>query len=277
MNKILFVNDITCLGKVALNVSIPLVAITGNPFDILPTVLLSSHTAYPNYHKVNLTNEMSYILNHFKTLGNTHQTILTGYFYNHQQIIKFIDLLNNDTTLVVDPIMGDNGKLYSGMDKHYVFALQKLCQHANLIIPNLTEACLLCDIDYPEMITEQFINDVILKLRKTYNHFIITGVIIDNTIHVYYYNGSSTQKFSINRISDNFFGTGDIFATLITVAIHNHISIEKMIVFAMRFIVNCIQDTINYQYNKKEGIVVAHQLQQLYNFIIKENHENKHN
>ncbi len=276
MNKILLVNDITCLGKVALNVSIPLVATTGNPFDILPTVLLSSHTAYPHYHKVDLTNEMMNILNHFKILNNTHQTVLTGYFYNHQQIIKFIDLLDTKKTLIVDPIMGDNSKLYSGMDNNYIIALQKLCQHADLIIPNLTEACLLCNIDYPTIVTNDFVEKVILKLQTTYNHFIITGVIIQNTIYVYYYNGNLTQKFSIERISDNFFGTGDIFSTLITVAIHNDISVEKMIVFAMQFIVNCIQDTVKYQHNKKEGIVVSHQLQQLYNFI-KEQHENKHN
>lgn len=263
MKKILLMNDICCSGNVALTISLPIAKALQCDTDIIPTVLLSNHTAYQNVYKQNLTEEMTNILHKMQQSQLFYDAILTGYFYDAFQIQQLNTISTISNTLIVDPIMGDNGKLYQGIDTSYVEAMKQLCQQAELIIPNLTEACLLSNTPYPQTITETTIHTILKKLLKLgCRNVIISGIVLENQINVYYTNSKQTFKFQTTKIPGNYFGTGDLFSTLISVFYIQNKPFETCIPYAMEFVKKCIIDT-TYEKEPQKGIVIQKQIQHL--------------
>ena len=154
MKKILIANDLPGIGKVALAPAIPIFAFCQIETILLPTVLLSSHTGgFKNIAIADQTEFMRQSLYQWENLEIKPDAVLTGYFRNTEQIelmVDTIEKLPESTKIFIDPIMGDNGKLYSGFTKEHVEAMRKLIQKADVIYPNITEACLLTDTPYPK-------------------------------------------------------------------------------------------------------------------------------
>ena len=146
MKKILIANDLPGIGKVALAPAIPIFACCQIETMLLPTVLLSSHTGgFKNIAIAEQTEFMRQSLFQWENLELKPDAVLTGYFRNPEQIELMVDTIEKlpaSTKLFVDPIMADNGKLYSGFTAEHVEAMRKLIQQADVIYPNITEACL---------------------------------------------------------------------------------------------------------------------------------------
>lgn len=181
MKKILIANDLPGIGKVALAPAIPIFACCQIETILLPTVLLSSHTGgFKNIAIAEQTEFMRQSLCQWENLELNPDAILTGYFRNTEQIeliIDTIEKLPEPKKIFVDPIMGDNGKLYSGFTAEHVDTMRKLIQHADVIYPNITEACLLTETAYPSgKITMDFTRELAKKLAPLGpKHVIITG------------------------------------------------------------------------------------------------------
>lgn len=181
MKKILIANDLPGIGKVALAPAIPIFACCQIETILLPTVLLSSHTGgFKNIAIADQTEFMRQSLYQWENLELKPDAVLTGYFRNTEQIelmVDTIEKLPKSTKIFVDPIMGDNGKLYSGFTAEHVDAMRKLIQHADVIYPNITEACLLTETAYPTgKITMDFTRELAKKLAPLGpKHVIITG------------------------------------------------------------------------------------------------------
>ena len=250
MKKILIANDLPGIGKVALAPAIPIFACCQIETMLLPTVLLSSHTGgFKNIAIAEQTEFMRQSLKQWQELGLKSDAVLTGYFRNSEQIelmVDTIEKLPESTQVFVDPIIADNGKLYSGFTAEHVGAMRKLIQKADVIYPNITEACLLTDTPYPtEKITINFTRELAKKLALLGpKYVIITGCPNSEEFtgaQLYSKETDSFFDFYKTKYPHHFYGTGDTLAALATACILQGMSIEDALAFTLQFIDEVLQ------------------------------------
>ena len=215
--RILAINDISCVGKCSLAATLPIISACGIECNMLPTAILSTHTGgFEGYTFHDLTAEIPAILNHWKNLGLQFDYIYSGYLGSIKQIDMVLELKNTflkeNGRLIVDPVMGDNGKLYAGFTDAYVKKMLSLCAAADYILPNETEACYLTDTPYP--LTNQTAPLALQKLTVLCKNPIITGVADGEQISVYYTREEGDLAIHTNENVEGFFcGAGDVFAS----------------------------------------------------------------
>ena len=250
MKKILVANDLPGIGKVALAPAIPIFACCQIETMLLPTVLLSSHTGrFKNIAIAEQTEFMKQSLTQWKELELNPDAVLTGYFRNVEQIelmIDTIDKLPGSTQVFVDPVMADNGNLYSGFTVEHVDAMKKLIQQAQVIYPNITEACLLTDTPYPTgKITINFTRELAKKLALLGpKYVIITGCPdIEEFTGAQLYSKETDSFFDFykTKYPHHFYGTGDTLAALATACILQGMPIEDALSFTLQFIDEVLQ------------------------------------
>lgn len=273
MKRILTIQDISCLGKCSLTVALPIISAMGVETCVLPTAVLSTHTAFKGFAFCDLTPNLNQITNHWKQEKIHFDAIYTGYLGSFEQInlmnklfddFAGKDSLSKDTIKIVDPCMADNGKLYTGFTKEFAAAMAELCGKANVIVPNMTEACFLLDIPYVKSgYTVSYIKDILLKLSGlgaarvvlkgvefTEDESDMKGVAGKIGIAAY---DSRTQKFSWyfhKKMPVSFHGTGDIFASVLTGALMRDLPFEKSYSLAADFVVESIRQTLeHHDYN----------------------------
>ena len=215
--RILAINDISCVGKCSLAATLPIISACGIECNLLPTAILSTHTGgFNGYTFHDLTKDIPSILEHWKTLGLTFDYIYSGYLGSIEQIDMVLqiqrDFLEEGGKLIVDPVMGDNGKLYARFTDAFVRKMRTLCEAADYILPNETEACYLSDIPYP--LTNKTAPIALKNLTKLCKKPMITGVASDNQISVYYIDENGASATHSNENVEGFFcGAGDVFAS----------------------------------------------------------------
>ena len=250
MKKILIANDLPGIGKVALAPAIPIFACCQIETILLPTVLLSSHTGgFNNIAIAEQTEFMRQSLYQWGHLELKPDAVLTGYFRNTEQIelmVDNIEKLPESTKIFIDPIMGDNGKLYSGFTKEHVEAMRKLIQKADVIYPNITEACLLTDTPYPTgKITMDFTRELAKKLAALGpEYIIITGCPESEEltgVQLYTKETDAFFDFYKTKYPHHFYGTGDTLAALATACILQEMSTEDALSFTLKFIDEVLQ------------------------------------
>ena len=250
MKKILIGNDLPGIGKVALAPAIPIFACCQIETMLLPTVLLSSHTGgFKNIAIAEQTEFMRQSLFQWENLKLKPDAVLTGYFRNPEQIelmVDTIEKLSTSTKLFVDPIMADNGKLYSGFTQEHVEAMRKLIQQADVIYPNITEACLLTDTPYPTgKITMDFTRELAKKLAELGPEYIIITGCPDSEdltgVQLYTKETDAFFDFYKTKYPHHFYGTGDTLAALATACISQEMSIEDALSFTLKFIDEVLQ------------------------------------
>ena len=250
MKKILIANDLPGIGKVALAPAIPIFACCQIETILLPTVLLSSHTGgFKNIAIADQTEFMRQSLYQWENLEIKPDAVLTGYFRNTEQIelmVDTIEKLPESTKIFIDPIMGDNGKLYSGFTQEHVEAMRKLIQKADVIYPNITEACLLTDTPYPRgKITMDFTRKLAKKLVDLGPEYIIITGCPDSEeltgVQLYTKETDVFFDFYKTKYPHHFYGTGDTLAALATACILQEISVEDALSFTLTFIDEVLQ------------------------------------
>lgn len=250
MKKILIANDLPGIGKVALAPAIPIFACCQIETMLLPTVLLSSHTGgFKNIAIAEQTAFMKQSLKQWQELDLKPDAVLTGYFRNSEQIELVVDTIGKlpaSTQVFVDPIMADNGKLYSGFTAEHVEAMRKLIQKADVIYPNITEACLLTDTPYPSgKITMDFTRELAKKLAELGPEYIIITGCPDSEeltgVQLYTKKTDSFFDFYKTKYPHHFYGAGDTLAALATACILQEMSIEDALSFTLKFIDEVLQ------------------------------------
>ncbi len=199
MKKILTIQDISCLGKCSLTVALPLLSALGNETVILPSALLSTHTMFKDFTFKDLSDQMLPICKHWQKEQVKFDAIYTGYLGNKEMIetVKQIisEFKTTDTMVFIDPVMADNGKLYPGFDTEYAAENASLCALADMIVPNISEACFLTGIPYQEEYDEAYIKRLLKGLLDLgAQNVIITGVSLSaNKTGVYAYEKANDQ------------------------------------------------------------------------------------
>ncbi len=218
------VHDMSCVGRCALTVVIPALAAMGVQPVPLPTAVLSTHTGgYKGMAVRDLTGFLPECIAHWKTLDLKLDAVYSGYLASVSQVDMVKSLIEwqkeaNDALTVVDPVMGDEGKLYSAIPRDMPSYMKELCDEADLITPNLTEAALMLNLPYPDGPMEM---SALLPMLKGFSAkvTIITSVTLTDGRHVnvcHVRKTGETFLCAYNRIPVHYPGTGDLFTSVLT-------------------------------------------------------------
>lgn len=259
MKRIVTIQDISCVGKCSLTVALPIISAMGIETAVIPTAVLSTHTAFKNFTYRDLTGDLPKIAKHWKQEKFNFDGIYTGYLGSIEQIdiLKefFKQFKTPDNFIFIDPVMADNGKLYAGFDANFVKEMKKLCKMADIIVPNLTEASYMLEKEYKEIYSEQEIKDILIELSNLGPKYVVlTGVSFKyNKLGVMSYNKETNEFFTYfkEKIPAKYHGTGDIFASTLVGAITNNNTLEEGLKIAVDYVWETINDT--YKTNKKDA------------------------
>ena len=251
MKRIVTVQDISCVGKCSLTVALPIISAMGVEAAILPTAVLSTHTAFKKGFTLHdLTGEIAPITAHWKSEGIDFDAIYTGYLASFDQIDLVKQMAKDfpDALLFVDPAMGDNGKLYYGFDQAFAKKMAELCSIADIIVPNMTEASFMLGIPYvSEGYSEEYVKDVLRKLcAMGAKKAALTGVSLEESkTGVMAYDSETDEFFSYyhDRIPVQYHGTGDVFASACVGALSVGKSLEEALVIAADYTCESIRLT----------------------------------
>ena len=252
-SKILTVQDISCVGQCSLTVALPIISACGVETCVLPSAVLSTHTAgFSGYTFRDLTDDMPAIEAHWKREGIAFDAIYTGYLGSTQQIAYVQSLCENvlceGGKVVIDPAMADNGKLYYGFTPEFASAMAELCGKADLIIPNITEASFMLGIPYNPDYDEQYIRKVLKDLTGLgCSTAALTGIgFNEGEIGVYAYNAETDEYFSYfnERLPVSFHGTGDIYASATVGALMRGYTVNEALEIAVDFTLESMKKTL---------------------------------
>lgn len=248
--KILTIQDISCVGQCSLTVALPILSAAGFETCILPSAVLSTHTAgFTGFTVRDLTDDIPAIAEHWKKEGILFDCIYTGYLGSTRQIddVKNIiaTLAASGCTSIVDPAMADNGKLYPAFDHEYVQAMKALAFSADIILPNITEACFLTDTEYRDSYDEAWIMELLKKLRDAgAKTIVLTGVSYKpETTGVVVLEGEEPAYYEHRKIAKGCHGTGDVYASAFVGALMHGKSAYDAAALAADYTVRCIEVT----------------------------------
>lgn len=221
MKRVLTIQDISCLGKCSLTIALPVISALGSETVILPTAVLSTHTMFSNFTCKDLSDQIEPIAHHWKSEGVTFDAIYTGYLGTADQIDQVKELFRSfrtkDTTIIVDPVMADNGKLYPAFDMDYVKKNAELCKEADIIVPNITEAAFMTGMEYREEYDESYIRELLARLNELGAGIsVLTGVSLEKGktgVMGYERKTGEYYIYQNQRIDASYHGTGDLFSS----------------------------------------------------------------
>lgn len=259
--RILTIQDISCFGQCSLTVALPILSACGVETVILPSAVLSTHTGgFSGFTFRDLSDDIPKISAHWQKEGIDFDAIYTGYLGSIKQIDMVTDIFNDFSkkkcVKIVDPAMADNGKLYYGFDNEYASAMARLCRNADIIIPNITEACFITGIDYKENYDEAFVNEVLTALEKDgMKNVVLTGIGYDDeTTGVIVKLGDNVKHYTHRRFKQGSHGTGDIFASAFSGALLRGNDEYESARIAADFTLRCIENSQgdeNHKYGAK--------------------------
>lgn len=279
--KIAMINDIAGYGRCSTAVSLPVMSAMKVQVCPVITSVFSNHTGYPVYHFQDCTEQMTPYLDAWKELNLTFDAILCGFLGSVRQIeivSRFIEKQKNKSLIIVDPVLGDHGKAYRTISKEHCEQMKELVKLADLITPNLTEACILSQTPYTEENwDEASMKELLYKLHALGpTRIVITGIHRQNTITNYILDTHASMEQSFYTVSDSIagesrHGTGDIFASIIAADAVNGVSFTDSVLKAARFISLCINASQQALVPLQEGVIFENYLDFLWNYDSRNN------
>lgn len=251
MKRILSIQDLSCLGKCAQTVALPVLSAMGLECVVLPTALLSAHTAFDGFYSRELTDSFAPILAHWRRLGLRFDAIYTGFLASRAQVDLVLDLVEEfgraDTLVFVDPAMADRGALYPGFSADFPTDMARLCRRADVITPNMTEACLLTQTPWQERYDGAFVENLLKKLLnlgpKT---AILTGLRTDEG-HIGVASLGPERRLGLHSAAYHpsvCHGTGDLFAAVCVGALTRGLPVETATALAAEYVSDTIRVTV---------------------------------
>lgn len=290
--RVAAINDLSCFGRCALTVVIPTLSAMGIQVVPIPTALLSTHTGgFTDLHFRDLGEDMKKISEHFDKLGLEFDAIYSGFLGSAEQIdtvIGFIDRFGvradgKRIPVLVDPVMGDDGRLYSTYNSELVEGVRRLCGRATLITPNLTEACILTGAKYPaaamghdggsgasgkaintagtttgsEEDLDTFAAKAVGNLRELFGaDTVLTGVPGDGIVKTFFGSATESGSCGLGRIECNYPGTGDIFSSVLLGCILRKKVLRDAVATAQEFTAYTMKMTLGCKEPTREGVLL---------------------
>jgi len=262
--KVCAIHDLAGFGRCSFSVILPVLAAMGVQPCALPTAVLSTHTGgFDDYTFVDFTDSMVEYFQHWKKLDIKFDAVYSGFLGNEKQISIVSDIIDafkeKDTVIMVDPVMGDDGKLYSTYNTKLQNGMKSLIKKATVITPNITEACFLLDVGYKEEHTQDEINSYLDGLADYgAKQIVITGIRKNEEIHTAFLDTESKERGLVSEtmVKKGYPGTGDIFASILLGGILKGKSLEASVRSACDFVYFAIKYSSNIDYPVREGVLL---------------------
>lgn len=262
MKKVAAIHDLSGVGKCSLSAIIPIISSLRLQCCPFPTAILSSQTNFPDYTFLDLTKYMPEYYNVWSKLKISFDCIYIGFLGSINQVDIVIDFIKNhkNSLIIVDPVMGDNLKLYPTFTRKMCEKIKNLVSLSDLTTPNITEACFLTETDLNKVntLSEDDILNIAKKIsKKGPKYVVITGIVKDNKIMNLAYNNETNKHYLTSVAYNNFSysGTGDIFTAILCGLITNGYNLEFAIKKATDFVFKCVQYTSEFDIDVNEGVM----------------------
>ena len=272
--KVAAIHDLSCFGRAALSVVIPILSTMGIQVCPLPTAVFSSHGRFPGYSSLDLTEHLEAIISHWKNLQLEFDAIYSGFLNSPAQIdifSKFIlDFSRKGQLVVIDPVLGDHGKVYGIMPQDMVLRMRQYIRFAHVITPNLTEAALLLNENYSPVISNSEVEEWLIRLADLGpDTVVLTSVPAPDDPQrftcVAAYERDAQQFWNIRskRIDADFPGTGDAFTSVLIACLLQGESLESALHRSVHFLEIGISYSYQHASPEPEGILLEHVLRTL--------------
>ena len=262
--RVAAIHDMSGFGRCSLTVAIPVLSAMGLQCCPLPTAFLSTHTGgFEGFSFLDMTDEMPRVADHWKTMDMDFKCIYSGFLGSERQIeivSEFIRVFRQkDTVVVVDPVMGDHGAVYQTYTPAMCEGMVHLAEQADVIVPNLTEAALLLGIPYGELPTgETGCREIVERLSLNGRRSVVltgasaapdlTGAMCFDA------KSGQIQNIQVNRIPREFYGTGDVFASVLAGALVKGTALSEATRQAVDFVRACAERTAEQNLPIREGV-----------------------
>lgn len=259
--KIAVINDFTGFGRCSIAVSLPIISAMKVQCCPVPTSIFSNHTGFESYFFEDYTPKMPAYILQWRKLGLEFEGITSGFLGSRAQIALVQDFIQNfrteRTTVIIDPVMGDYGKPYATYTEEMCQAMKQLVQYADILTPNLTEACILTDTLYHG--DSWKIVDLTALAQKLSEQgpkkIVITGIQQGDFIaNLVYERGKNPRVLRTHRVGSERSGTGDVFASIIAADAVNGVAFDVSVKRASDFVKRCIQRSIELDIPKTDGV-----------------------
>lgn len=277
IKKAAVINDLSGFGKCSLTATIAVLSVMGVQPCPMPTAVLTNQTGYKNHYCIDLTDELCHYKEMWSLNNESFDGIYSGYIADKKQVDIIFDFINtfrkSSTIVLVDPVMGDNGRLYSAFSNETCKKVCSLARSADIITPNLTELCILTDTDFEELNShcesDDFLERISDVAKGAFSHseqkIVVTGIKKGNCL----YNGVFTKQdcsfVKAECHGGSFSGTGDIFASIVFASVVNGERLVSAVSKAVSFIEKATADTAKEPYDRNDGINFEKFLYQLHN------------
>ncbi len=272
--RVLAIHDISCIGKCSLTAALPIISAAGIETAVIPTAVLSTHTGgFENFTYRDLTDDILPIARHWQSLGIEFDAIYTGFLGSEKQVdivLEVFNIFGSSCLKIVDPAMADDGKMYTTFDCGFITEMKKLCSEADIIVPNITEACFFLGREYKcPPYSKEFVEELV---RGLYSEFgakvVLTGVSFDGKklgcASLESENGKTEFLFS-DKIPVNYPGSGDVFASVLTAAVLSGKSLYESGKIAVEFTANAVKKTFEAKTEPRYGLNFESQIPYLIN------------
>ncbi|MBO4453292.1 MAG: pyridoxamine kinase [Clostridia bacterium] len=271
--RLLTIQDISCFGQCSLTVALPIISACGVETCIIPSAVLSTHTGgFTGFTFRDLTDDIPAIQKHWEKENISFDAIYTGYLGSIRQINMVKDIFasfgKNGALKIVDPAMADNGKLYYGFDEKFASEMASLCAEADIVLPNITEACFMTGFEYKPEYDEAYVASLLAALEaKGIKNVVMTGVGYDpESTGAVVKKGGSVRYYKHRRIPGGCHGTGDVFASAFSGALMNGFDEYDSARIAADYTLSCIEKTFgdeNHKYGVKFELAIPELIKML--------------
>ena len=266
--KIALINDFCGFGRCSLTVALPIVSALGVQACPIPTAVFSNHTAYESFYKHDMTAVLDSYIAEWRRLSLSFDAVLAGYLSSPEQIditSAFVqEFQKPDGVFILDPVMGDNGRLYQAYAGSMLERMKKLTGFSDVLTPNLTESCFLTDTPFDAVrslhgraLTDKLC-EISQKLSKQMHNgdgrVVISGIESEHYIGNYIFDHDVHELVRMKRTGASRCGTGDVFSAIISASLVNGDSLRDAVVLAARFIGKCVTVSDNYEIPLTDGV-----------------------
>ncbi len=267
--KIAVINDFSGFGRCSIAVALPIISTLKIQCCPLPTSIFSNHTGFDSFFFDDYTDKMPQYINEWKKLGLQFDGITSGFLGSKKQIEIvtqfFKDFKTKENIIIVDPVMGDYGKIYATYTKEMCEEMKKLVHYADIITPNITELCILTDTPYQEKWKISELEKMTEELsKKGPEKIVVTGIVQKEFIANFCYEkGKPSKTLRCHRVGTQRSGTGDVFSSIIAADAVNQVPFDKSVKKASNFIKKCILKSIEMDIPVTDGVCFEELLQTL--------------
>ena len=267
--KIAVINDFCGFGRCSIAASLPIISALKIQCCPLPTSVFSNHTGFDSFYFQDFTEHMNPYIDEWVKLDLHFSGILTGFLGSPEQIHivkRFLELFKEDSNItVIDPVMGDYGNLYPTYSPKLAEQMSSLVPYADILTPNLTEACILTNTEYKKDISEKELENICEKLSSMGpKKIVVSGLERDNDLENFIFEqGKNPQIIREHKVGPCRSGTGDVFSSIIAADAVNGVDFTDSVKHASSFIAKVLRRTVELDLPKTDGICFEEYLKEI--------------